>query len=173
MTQVKRPMVFRLLVGIAVLLCAGAAAAADIRGTISSTLTITDDSQLVGDVTCTVTGASCITFGGSGLTLKLNGFSLTGQADATTGCNGGSTAGESGILISGRRGNIVQGPGIVQRFRGHGIQIAAGSTRVLVSLVSISTNCLSGIFVAASFDNELEGNIAVRNGNAGAPCGGI
>src|SRR5687768_17851647 len=30
---------------------------ADIRGTISSPLTIAEDSQLVGNVTCTVTGA--------------------------------------------------------------------------------------------------------------------
>lgn len=173
MTQVKGRHVCVLLVALAVISTAGPAMAADIRGTIASTLTLTEDSQLVGNVTCTVTGAPCITFGSSGVTLTLNGFTMTGQADASTGCNGGSTAGEAGILINGRRGNIVQGPGVVQRFRGHGIQIIGGSSRVLVTLMSISTNCLSGIFVAASSDNELDGNIAVRNGNATAPCGGI
>lgn len=61
----------------AVLVSSSPASAADIRGTISSTLIITEDSQLVGDVTCTVTGAPCIAFGASGISLKLNGFSLT------------------------------------------------------------------------------------------------
>lgn len=172
MTHVKRQLVCVLLAGLAVLLSAGAFAA-EIRGTISSTLTITEDSELVGDVTCTMTGTPCITFGGSGLTLKLNGFSMTGQADAATGCNGGSTGGESGILINGQRGNIVQGPGVVQRFRAHGIQIAGGSSRILVTVVTASTNCLAGIFLTGSSENELEGNISVRNGNATNPCGGI
>src|SRR5439155_24542036 len=40
--------------------CASGARARDIGGTISATLTITEDSQLVDDVTCTVTGAPCI-----------------------------------------------------------------------------------------------------------------
>lgn len=173
MTDGKRRLVCVLLGTLAVLFSAGTAFAVEIRGTISSTLIITEDSELVGDVTCTMTGAPCITFGGSGLTLKLNGFSMTGQADAATGCNGGATGNENGILINGRRGNVVQGPGVVRQFRAHGINISGGSSRILVQVVTVSTNCQSGIFVSASSENELEGNIAVRNGNAGAPCGGI
>jgi hypothetical protein len=160
--------------GVAVLLVAGTASAADIRGTISSTLVITEDSHLVGDVTCTVTGAPCISFGASGIALKLNGFSMTGQGDAITGCAGGQVAAESGVLVNGQRGVVIQGPGIVQRFRAEGIQISGGSSRVLVTLVTASTNCRSGIFVSgASSDNEIEANIAVRNGNGVNPCGGI
>jgi hypothetical protein len=152
----------------------GTAATGDISGTISSTLTITQDSQLVGNVTCTVTGAPCITFASSGITLKLNGFSITGQADPVTACGGSQTAGEHGVLINGLRGVVIQGPGIVQRFRAQGILITGGSSRVLVTLVTASTNCMSGIFVTgASSDNELEANISVRNGNATAACGGI
>jgi len=43
----------------ALFVCAGAgrAHATEIGGTISSTLTITEDSELVDDVTCTVVGA--------------------------------------------------------------------------------------------------------------------
>jgi hypothetical protein len=48
---------------------------------LSSTLTIKNDSQHVGNVTCSVTGAPCIAFGASGISLKLNGFSITAQAD--------------------------------------------------------------------------------------------
>jgi parallel beta-helix repeat protein len=156
------------------LLTAGTAFAADIQGTISSTLTITETSQLVGNVTCNVTGAACIAFGAPGIALKLNGFAITGQADAVTGCAGGQVAGEHGILINGLRGAIVQGPGIVQRFRAHGIIITGASSRVLVNKVTTSTNCMAGIIVTgASTDNDLEANTAVSNGNSSAQCGGI
>jgi hypothetical protein len=159
---------------LAALLVSRSASAADIRGTISSTLTITEDSQLVGDVTCTVTGAPCITFDASGIALKLNGFSITGQADPVTACGGSQTAGEHGIVINGLRGVVVQGPGTVQRFRAQGVLITGGSSRVLVTQVTASTNCMSGIFVTmASSDNELHANVAVRNGNGTAACGGI
>jgi len=172
MTRVKPLLVCGCLI-VAGFFSSGTARAADIRGTIATTLTITEDSQLVGDVTCTMTGAPCITFGASGVTLKLNNFSMTGQANPTTGCSGGQTVNEIGILINGLRGNIVQGPGVVQRFRAHGIQISGGSSRVLVTVVTVSTNCLSGIVMSASSDNEVEGNVSVRNGNATSPCGGI
>ena len=162
-----------LVIGVSLVLVAGTASASDIRGTISSTLTITDNSQLVGNVTCTVTGAACITFGAPGIALKLNGFSITGQADAVTGCAGGQVANESGILVNSMRGAVIQGPGIVQRFRMEGIQISGGSSRVLVTQVTASTNCRSGIFVNASSDNDIEANTSVRNGNGTSPCGGI
>jgi hypothetical protein len=160
------------VLGLGVLLMSSPASATDIRGTISNTLTITDNSRLVGDVTCTVTSAPCIAFGASGISLKLNGFSISGNADAATGCAGGGVGIEIGLDVSNQRGVIVEGPGIVQRFRGHGIRLFQ-STRVLVRLVTLSTNCFAGVIVTAGSDNDLEENIAVRNGNAGAACGGI
>src|SRR4026208_1427082 len=142
MASTRRRCVFLLLLmGMSV----AAARAEDISGVISATRTITRDSQLVGDVTCTVTGAACIAIGAPGVTLDLNGFSITGQGDAATGCGGAQTAGEAAIVIAGQRGVVVRGPGVVQQFRGHGIQISGGSTRVLVTKVTASTNCLSGI----------------------------
>ena len=173
MRNIRGPMI-TLVIGVSLVLTAGTASASDIRGTISSTLTITDNSQLVGNVTCSVTGAACITFGAPGIALKLNGFSLTGQGDAVTGCAGGGVAGEHGILVNGLRGVVIQGPGIVQRFRGQGIVIAGASSRVLVTRVTAATNCNSGIFVTgASSDNDIEANTAVSNGNSTAACGGI
>ena len=151
----------------------GTTSARDISGTISSTLTITEDSQLAGNVTCTVTGAPCIDFGAPGIALKLNGFSITGRADPVTGCGGGSTGGENGIRVNAMRGAVIQGPGIVQRFRAAGIFVTGGSSRVLVTLVTASTNCTSGILVGNSSDNEFDANISVRNGNATNGCGGI
>jgi hypothetical protein len=152
----------------------GAQPSTELSGTITTTLDLTRDARLVGDVTCAVTGAPCIRIAASGVALRLEGFSITGQADPLTGCGGASTANEHGIVISGQRAVDVRGPGIVQRFRGQGIQITGGSTRVLVREVTTSTNCLSGIFVTGgASNNDLEANIAVRNGNNSAPCGGI
>ena len=160
--------------GLAVFVVTATASAADIRGTISSTLTITEDSQLVGNVTCAVTGAPCISFGAPGIALKLNGFSMTGLADPAAGCGGGQAAGEHGLNIAGLRGVIVQGPGIIQRFRAHGIIVTGASSRVLVTQVTMATNCLSGIIVTgASTDNDLVANTGVNNGNSVSPCGGI
>jgi len=161
-----------LLFAVGLLGSSSVAWAADIRGTISATLTITEDSQLIGSVNCTVVGAPCIAFGASGISLKLNGFSVTGNADAVTGCTGGGVGTEIGIDVSNQRGAIIQGPGIVQHFRGHGIRLL-DSTRVLVRSVTLSTNCFAGIIVTRGSDNDLEENIAVRNGNVANPCGGI
>ena len=170
--RTKRAPVFGVL-GVIVLFVAGTASAADIRGTISSTLTITEDSQLVGDVTCTVTGAPCIVFGASGISLKLSGFSLTGLADPVTGCNGSNnTVLESGIEISNQRGAVIQGPGVVKQFRSSGIRINL-SERVLVTLLTVSTNCMAGVWMIGGSDHEIVNNTLARNGNVTLPCGGI
>jgi hypothetical protein len=163
----------------------GSAHAVDISGTITSTLTITEDSQLVDDVTCTVTGAPCIEIGAPHMTLELNGFTMTGLADPQVGC-GGAVAWDalaSAILVSTQTDVAIHGPGLIQRFLGHGINIRRVSTGVRVTGVTLSTNCLSGVFVSgcqtspcvsgASSNNEISNNILVRNGNTTAPCGGI
>src|SRR5688572_28646018 len=118
--------------------------AEDISGTISTTQTITNDSKLVGDTTCAVTGATCIAFGASGITLELNGFSLTGLGDSDNGCAGQGTVGEFGIDVNGRDGVVIRGPGLVQRFRQAGIRVN-NSNGVTVAGVTVSTNCWSGI----------------------------
>lgn len=127
----------------------------------------------MGDVTCTVTGAPCITFGASGIALKLNGFSITGLADPVTGCGGtNNTIIESGIEVSNQRGAVIQGPGVVQRFRSSGIRLNT-SERVLVTLVTSSTNCMSGIWIIGGTGHDILGNTLTRNGNVTLPCGGI
>ena len=69
----------------ALVVFAGIAHATGIGGTISKTLTITEDSQLVEDVTCVVNDAPCIAIGAPNVTLELNGFTITGQADPANG----------------------------------------------------------------------------------------
>ena len=154
---------------------AGNVRAEDISGTISTTLTITNDSKLVGDVTCTVTGAACIAFGAAGVTLDLNGFTMTGRADPATACFGGAIAGmggEFGIFLNGFNNVTIRGPGLVQRFRAQGIQLnnSSGST---VRDVTSSTNCASGFQVNNGSNNLLENNVSVRNASPTAACGGI
>src|ERR1051325_1163530 len=115
--------------------------AADISGTISQTLNINEDSRLVGDVTCTVTNAPCLDITSSNVTLELNGFTLTGQADAQTACGGSNATGpEQGIRIPNQTGVKIHGPGVVQRFRSHGILISASSNNTITG-VTTATNC--------------------------------
>jgi hypothetical protein len=78
------------------------ARAENIAGTITTTRVITENSQFVGDVTCMVQGAACVQFGASGITLNLNGFTMTGLADPTTACGGMLVAGETGINTGGQ-----------------------------------------------------------------------
>ena len=87
-------------------------------------------------------------------------------------CGGSSVAGEVGILVEGRRDTAIRGVGLVQQFRNTGI-LLANSTGSVVTSVTTSNNCLSGIFVNGGSENVLEGNVSVRNGNLSLPCGGI
>jgi hypothetical protein len=105
----------------ALVVCAGTAHAAKISGTISSTLSVSEDSDLVGDVTCKVTGAPCISIDAPQVTLRLNAFTITGQGDPQTGCSGAATANEIGILVNSQIGVTVHGPGLVQQFRNTGV----------------------------------------------------
>jgi hypothetical protein len=69
---VMRSVTFTSLVAFSLVLFVGAgiAQAEDISGPIAVTKTIFEDSQLVGDVTCTMTDGPCIDFGASHITLR-------------------------------------------------------------------------------------------------------
>jgi hypothetical protein len=152
----------------ALLLCAGRTQATEISGTISTTLTIFDDSELVGDVTCMVAGAPCIAFGTSDIKLRLNGFTIT---ENTPGCTPG-TSSQDGIDIVGLHDVAILGPGLVQKFGGFGIFVQGA--RIKVEGVTASDNCFSGIILVRTTDSDIERNVSVRNsiGSEGAPCGG-
>jgi hypothetical protein len=169
------PILFVLMTGL-VGVGASPSAVDRISGLITRTYVIVEDTELAGDVTCDVTGAACFSFGASDVSLRLNGFSITGKADPVTACGGGPlTAAEAGILTNGQNNVTVQGPGLVQRFRLHGVFVG-GSRGVRVDSITASTNCGSGVFIAAnSFDTLVEGIVSVRNGATapGAACGGV
>ena len=147
-------------------------AASDIGGIITTTLAVREDSQLIDDVTCTVSGAPCLDIVAPNVTLDLNGFTITGLGDPRTGCAGASAAGaEHGIRVLQQTGVTIRGPGIIQRFRGHGI-ITNQSPGATIRGVTTSINCLSGILVGSE-SNLVENNISIGNGNLANPCGGI
>ncbi len=95
-----------------------------VSGLITRTYVIVEDTELSGDVTCDVPGSSpCFSFGAPGVELRLNGYSITGKADPVTACGGVSTPGEFGITTGGQARVSIQGPGLVQRFRSHGVNV--------------------------------------------------
>jgi parallel beta-helix repeat protein len=162
-----------------------AANAEDISGTITTTRIIVEDSQLVGNVTCTTTTAPCIQFGAPNIALRLKGFTITGPAnpDDTTTCQPVSGPPAADGIANGtsaansQAGVQIIGPGMVQKFRRHGILIvgAAGvSTNVTVKNVTSNHNCFSGLLTNLMTNSTIEGVVSVRNAaNSGtAPCGG-
>ena len=153
----------------ALLLCAGRTHATEISGTISTTMTIYDDSELVGDVTCMVVGGPCIQFGASGIKLRLNGHTIT---ENTPGCTQ-STSSDDGIDVIKEQGVAILGPGLIQGFGGFGIFLLE-DTKAKVEGVTISDSCFSGIILVGTTDTDIEKNVSVRNskGSEGAPCGG-
>ena len=163
--------------------CAERAQATDISGNISATMTITEDSQLVGDVTCavplTVSGANpCIAFGADHIQLRLNGHTITGPVDGPTEPNNCSFGTDSmfgvGILASGRSGVKIVGPGVIQKFERWGILLVS-SDHVTVRKITATRNCWSGMQTSGASESNFEENVWANNaaGSHGAGCGGI
>jgi hypothetical protein len=151
-------------------------AADQVSGVITRTYVIVEDTDLNGDVACDVpNNTACFSFGAPNVELRLNGFTITGRGDATTGCAGGAANGEAGVITNNQTGVSVRGPGLIQRFRGDGVTVG-GSRDARVENLTLSTNCMSGVRVlATSFGTLVQGNVAVRNGssNPNLLCGGI
>jgi hypothetical protein len=151
-------------------------AADQVSGLITRTYTIVEHTELTGDVVCDVAANTpCFAFGASNVELRLNGFTITGKADPTIGCGGTLIGGENGVATGGQRQISIRGPGLIQRFRTHGVAVLA-SNDARVQHITASTNCGAGVFIAAtSFGTIVEGIVSVRNGSTGvgASCGGI
>jgi hypothetical protein len=140
-----------------------------ISGTIDSTLTIVEDSELVGDVSCGVVGGPCIMIAAPHVSLRLNGHTLAGTI---AGCTP-DTSLDDGIDVKSEQDVAIVGPGLIQGFGGFGIFLK-GDTKARVKRVTISDNCFSGIILVATTDSDIERNVSVRNskGSENSPCGG-
>src|SRR6266566_245733 len=168
------------LVLFALFLYPSRAQATDLSGNIASTITITQDSGLVGDVTCTIpltmAGANpCIAFGFDHIKLKLNGHTITGPVTPPTGC---SVPGDPnfgvGIFVNGNTDVEIEGPGVIQNFERWGIFLDS-STNVTVRKVTANRNCWSGMQTIDTSDSNFEEDFWISNaaGSNGAACGGI
>ena len=138
----------------------GSATAMDIPGgIINSTVIIYDNSRLTGDVDCSrlPDGAQCIVFGADNIKLDLNGHIMTGKSDR--GDCSTSTGGEIAIFAE-KNGVVVKGPGLIRRFRFHGIEVIGNNSKV--ERVTVLDSCADGIQLAGS-DNVLEENTVVRS----------
>jgi hypothetical protein len=179
-----RSVTFSLVVSALVLFTGvGVTNAEDIEGTIAVTKTLYEDSRLVGDVTCTTTETPCIDFGASHIKLRLNGFTITGPADPDNPAPGfcratggpPTTAAGDGIRISNQTHSQILGPGMVQKFRRHGILIIGTigiDTKAKVKHVTSHHNCFSGLLTFGVSDSVIEENVSVRNGNNSGPAHG-
>jgi parallel beta-helix repeat protein len=158
----------------------GTARAIDLKGTITNTVTLLDDSQLVGDVTCavplTVSGPNpCIAFGTDHIKLRLNGHTITGGITPPTGCSLQTDSDFGvGILVAGRTDVEIQGPGIIQKFERWGILLRL-SDHVIVRKITAVRNCWSGMQTGFVSESSFTENNWVNNaaGSNGAPCGGV
>ena len=168
-----------LLVFLAFVVTDRPAYAEDISGTITSTRFITENSRLVGNVTCQTTTEPCIDLAANNITLRLNGFEITGPADPEAAiCN--ATSGlpmADGIRINNFTGVRIIGPGTIQRFRRHGIFIVGQlgvRTRITINGITSNHNCFSGLLTNMMSSSIISNVVSVRNGiNSGAaPCGG-
>lgn len=149
--------------------CAGPSQATEtkIGGTISTTVTITQDSELVGNVTCKVVGGPCIATGAPNITLRLNGFTMTGTIPGCT----EATSSNDGIDVTMNDVTIL-GPGLIRQFGGAGILLLSDGAKVRG--ITVTNSCFSGILLVGATDSEIEGNTSVRNamGSEDNPCGG-
>src|SRR5215472_3088927 len=146
----------------------GTARATDLKGTITNTVTIFDDSRLVGDVTCavplTLSGANpCIAFGTDHIKLTLNGHTITGGITPPTGCSLPTDAKFGvGILVAGRSDVEIQGPGVIEKFERWGILLAS-SDHVTVRKVTVDRNCWSGMQTISTSESKFTEDNWVNN----------
>ena len=175
----------RLSVALVVLIGSAATARAiDISGgVITTTLTIFDDTDLLGDVTCavplSVAGPNpCIAFGADHIKLRLNGHTITGPATPPNGCSVPSdTMWIVGIEALDRTDVKIVGPGIIQQFPKWGILLGFtghSSSNVTVKKVTVYNNCWSGMQTVSTSDSFFEDYVFVNDagGSNGASCGG-
>jgi len=157
--------------------------AREINGTIFTTLTIYENSELTGDVNCavplTMPGANpCISFGADHIKLRLNGHTITGPVTPPTGCSLPTDAMYGvGIDAIDRTDVAIEGPGIIQHFERWGILLGLTghpSSEVTVKKVTVYRNCWSGMQTISTSESLFEENVFVDDagGSNGASCGG-
>ncbi|HEU4747187.1 MAG TPA: right-handed parallel beta-helix repeat-containing protein, partial [Gemmatimonadaceae bacterium] len=147
----------------------------EVCGVIPVTLVITENTRLTCDVVCTNTTGPCIQFGRNNVTLFLAGFTMTGPASPPANCAANPSPANpyDGVSTATFDRVKIRGPGMIQKFRRHGIFMFQ-TDKAVVEHVTSHYNCFSGILMAQSHENYISENVSVRNSSASgpAPCGG-
>lgn len=154
----------------------------EIHGVIATSLTIFEDSELTGDVQCQTVNSPCISFGRAGIELDLNGYTMTGPANEPAGANCATDFAPADGIQSTFDRVTIEGPGVVQRMRRHGIALVGTTTpttdpveKAVVEKVTSHQNCFSGIWLNTVNKSLVEGVVSARNSAASnfRPCGGV
>jgi hypothetical protein len=163
----------------------GVSTQSDICGVIPTTRMIFKDSKLTCDVECSqLDKQPCIQFGRSGIKLSLNGFKMTGTANEPprTSCVTDTEfpTNEADGIHSKFDEVLVEGPGVVQRMKRHGIALVGTTANPLVEKAVVKKlvshqNCFSGVFMGGVSNTLVEEVVSAKNGGASnfRPCGGV
>ena len=133
--------------------------ATDISGRITSTLTITENSKLVGNVSCPF-NQICIQFGADNIKLNLNGYTI----DGGTVCDQNITFPiyTNHLSTNKKQGVSIEGPGMIGstgNFLSVGIVVNGNNSSVRG--VTVVNTCGSGISINGS-GNTVKGNTLVQ-----------
>ena len=140
------------------------------------TIILVKNTRLTCDTRCETTTTPCFQFAAPGIKLDLNGRKVSGPAEPPVNCETTVTfAPGDGIASFGQNDIVIHGPGLVEKFRRHGIALT-GLMKGEVKKVTSHQNCFSGVWLAANVTETLvEEVVSVRNASASAafPCGGL
>ena len=131
----------------------------------------------MGHVTCTTTTEPCIDLAASRITLRLNGFTIPNRPTRCRRLQSTSGPQADGIRTMNVTNVRIAGPGMIQKFRRHGIFIVGQPdirTKATVSDVTSHQNCFSGVLTNTMSFSRIEGIVSIRNAiqSGAAPCGG-
>jgi hypothetical protein len=141
------------------------------------TVTIVKNTRLMCDTKCETSVTPCYQFGAPGIKLDLNGRRVWGPAEPPSNCT--STADfasqpADGIANFAHSDVVIEGPGLVEKFKRHGIALLGVRKNTVKKLVS-HQSCFSGVWLAGVTESLAEEVVSVRNasGSSTFPCGGL
>jgi hypothetical protein len=150
------------------------------------TIILVKNTRLMCDTECATATVPCFQFGAPGIKLDLNGRRVSGPAERMGCLTPTEFLPGDGIASVGHGDIVIEGPGLVERFRRHGIALTGIPNpppspptplrRATVKRVTSHHNCFSGIWLAMNVRESLvEDVVSVRNAGASdiLPCGGL
>jgi hypothetical protein len=140
------------------------------------TVIIVKSTRLMCDTKCETTVSPCFQFGAPGIKLDLNSRRVWGPAEPPANCEATSSfLPGDGIASFGHNDIVIHGPGLVEKFRRHGIALT-GLMKAEVKKITSHQNCFSGVWLSINVRETLvEEVVSVRNASASSlfPCGGL